>query len=139
MKEPVDHIERPVLPWRNPGETALTECGYKSAAVKTISRAEFMARFKEYGERRTAILTCMTCVDTARRWRDWDTSPIEMIAREIQWEGRWGKEHGHRFQHELRAMALLIAGHRSEFVSLCEMVQDVDFCQTQQETDGTGA
>ncbi len=32
MKEPVDHILRPKLPWRT-GEGAITECGYDAAKV----------------------------------------------------------------------------------------------------------
>lgn len=33
MKEPVDHILRPSLPWRE--ASAMTECGLNAASVKT--------------------------------------------------------------------------------------------------------
>jgi hypothetical protein len=63
MKEPVDHILRPNLPWRSPDEGAITECGYDASKVKTLTRAEFFKGQKDLGERRTAMLTCMTCSD----------------------------------------------------------------------------
>jgi hypothetical protein len=90
MKEPVDHIERPRLPWRSDAETALTECGYEAVKVKTLTRSEFARRLKEYGEQRMAILTCMTCMQTARRWSSWDEDPRQAMHREIEWEGRCG-------------------------------------------------
>jgi hypothetical protein len=54
MKEPVDHIVRPSLPWRSSTEPAVTECGYNAESVKTITRDELAARLKEYGEQATA-------------------------------------------------------------------------------------
>ncbi len=54
MKEPVDHILRPKLPWRL-DDCALTECGYEASEVKTITREELQARWKDYGEQRTAL------------------------------------------------------------------------------------
>lgn len=119
MKEPVDHVLRPRLPWRS-DEGAITECGYDATKVKAISRDELRARFKEFGQQRTAILTCMTCVDTAGRWSDWETDPREAIGREIEWErrGRWSDDthsRGRRLRFELVAIAELIGAHRAEF------------------------
>mgnify|MGYP001599520162 CR=1 FL=1 len=37
MKEPVDHVLRPRLPWRSPSDPAITECGYDASKVKTIT------------------------------------------------------------------------------------------------------
>ena len=72
MKEPVDHILRPRLPWRTDDDTALTECGYDASKVKAITREEFTERYKEWGSQRTAMVTCMTCIRTARNWGTWE-------------------------------------------------------------------
>ena len=115
MKEPVDHILRPALPWRE--VAALTECGMNAASVKTLSRDEYFARLKDMGQQRTAILTCMTCSDTARRWETWETEPRHALEREIQWELSWGKSRGRGdlLRDELLAIADLIQAHRDEF------------------------
>lgn len=117
MKEPVDHVLRPKLPWRDEG--AITECGLDASKVKALSREELFARLKDMGQQRTALLTCMTCVDTARRWHDWDADPRAAIQREIEWEhrGRWSRDDGReRLAFELRAIASLIDAHRDEFM-----------------------
>ena len=120
MKDPVDHILRPTLPWRQNGEGAITECGLDASKVKALSRPEFLQRLKDFGQQRTALLTCMTCSDTARRWRTWDEDPREAMQREIEWERKgayWGgrDEHGRRLKDELLAIAALIEAHREEF------------------------
>lgn len=114
MKEPVDHILRPSLPWR---ETAgMTECGLNAASVKTLSRDEYFVRFKEMGQQRTALFTCMTCGDTCRRWGTWQDDPRKAIEREIQWETQWRRDdRGARLRDELLAVAALIEAHREEF------------------------
>lgn len=119
MKEPVDHILRPSLPWRR-GEDAITECGYAAEKVKTVTREEFFARLKELGQQRTALLTCMTCSDTARRHSTWEDDPRQAMRREIDWEaGQWGyrsrADRGERLHDELIAIAALIEEHRDEF------------------------
>src|SRR5215510_8447013 len=88
MKEPVDHIVRPQLPWRTARDVAITECGYDASKVKAVTRVEYFARLKELGQQRTAILTCMTCSDTARRWGTWDDDARKALEREIDWECR---------------------------------------------------
>lgn len=116
MKEPVDHILRPQLPWRSsPG---ITECGYNAERAPTISRAEYFDRVKNFGRQRTAMLTCMTCADTASRWSTWEDDPRQAMQREIAWEGRRSvrsDESGCRLKDELLAVAILIEAHRDEF------------------------
>lgn len=118
MKEPVDHILRPLLPWRT-GEAAITECGFDASKVKTLTRAEFFARRKELGRQRTAMLTCMTCSDTASRWGTWEDDPRRALEREIMWEnnGRYRStnERGEQIRDELLAIAALVEAHRDEF------------------------
>jgi len=116
MKEPVDHILRPHLPWRE--AQPITECGYDASKVKTLTRSEYRARLKDLGQQRTAMLTCMTCASTAGRHRTWDDDPREAMAREIEWEGsgRWAHlDRGERLKDELIAIAELVAAHREEF------------------------
>lgn len=117
MKEPVDHIERPRLPWRNSGEGAVTECGYDATKVKTLTREEFFQREKDLGQQRCAMFTCMTCAQTAKRWGKWADDPRLAVQREIEWEGvRWSRENrGQRLKDELLAIAALIEAHREEF------------------------
>jgi hypothetical protein len=118
MKEPVDHIMRPSLPWRPP-TAAITECGYDASKVKALTREEFFQREKDLGKQRTAMLTCMTCSDTARRWKSWEDDPRQAMDREIAWE--WGngyrarEDRGERLKDELIAIAALIEAHREEF------------------------
>ena len=115
MKEPVDHILRPMLPWRST-EGVITECGYDAAKVKTLTRQEYFQRLSELGQRRAAMLTCMTCADTARNWGTWEDDPRKALNREIDWECRWRKtDRGEQLKDELTAIAALIEAHRSEF------------------------
>jgi len=114
MKEPVDHVQRPSLPWRAQG--GMTECGMNAASVKTLTREEFFARLKDYGAQRTALLTCMTCSDTARRHGTWEDDPRRALDREIQWESAWRRtDRGEVLRDELLAIAALIEAHRDEF------------------------
>lgn len=114
MKEPVDHIMRPSLPWRS--DAPITECGYDSSKVKAITREEFFRRLKDYGQQRTAMLTCMTCSDTARRWGAWSDDPRKALEREINWECEYRRtDRGERLKDDLLAVAALIEAHREEF------------------------
>lgn len=108
---------RPLLPWRS-ADSAITECGYDATKVKTLTRDEYVARFKELGRQRCAMLTCMTCSETAARWAAWDVDPRTALEREIAWEGagrRWHEDRGQRLKDELLAIAALIEAHREEF------------------------
>jgi hypothetical protein len=125
MKEPVDHILRPTLPWREPGEGAITECGYDASKVKTLTREDYFRREKELGRQRTAMLTCMTCSDTAHRWGTWNDDPRLALQREIEWErgpGYWRgrSDHGSRLKDELLGIAALIEAHRDEFLNIID-------------------
>lgn len=118
MKEPVDHIIRPSLPWRSDAATAITECGFDASKVKAITRAEFLQRYRDMGQQRCALLTCMTCSDTARRWETWENDPRQALAREIAWErGEWRPrtDRGQRLLDELVAIETLVRMHREEF------------------------
>jgi hypothetical protein len=120
MKEPVDHILRPRLPWRSPDAPAVTECGYNAAKVQTITREQFFDREKNLGRQRTAMLTCMTCSSTASRWGTWEDDPRTALQREIAWEHNgpyWSprNDRGQLLKDELLAIAALIEAHRQEF------------------------
>lgn len=127
MKEPVDHILRPTLPWRP--SPAISECGYDASKVKSLTREQFFQRLKELGQQRTALLTCMTCSDTARRWGTWDDDPRLALHREIDWERGGYYSHartdrGQRLKDELLAIASLIEAHPEEFVALIEHIEE---------------
>jgi hypothetical protein len=116
MKEPVDHILRPQLPWRT--GSGITECGYDSTKVSTLTRAAYFERLKELGQQRSAMVTCMTCSNTASRWTTWDDDPRQAMQRELEWEGGYGyrrNDRGTRLRDELLAIAALIEMHRDEF------------------------
>lgn len=116
MKEPVDHIVRPQLPWRD--DAGITECGLNASKVTTLTREQFLRRLKDMGQQRTAMLTCMTCSDTARRWGTWSDDPRQALAREIQWETAWRRnDRGARLRDELLAIATLIEAHPDEFAA----------------------
>lgn len=129
MKEPVDHILRPSLPWRPGDDGRITECGYNARTVPSIERAEFFSRLKEFGERRTSMMTCMTCAETAKRHETWEDDPRGALQREIEWErgGRWSNDsynkRGHLLKHELLAIASLIDAHRAEFDELLSVLE----------------
>jgi hypothetical protein len=132
---PLDHIVRGALPWR---DVALTECGRTVDDVgpdRLITRAQLKTRIDQIGQQRAAFTTCMTCIETARRWSD---DPIHNLHREIaevyrlhQWmpDPRFGVRRSEKdyeryqrdkarhdlFVRELAAITALIAEHRDEF------------------------
>lgn len=118
MKEPVDHILRPQLPWRT--DAPMTECGYDAAKVPTLTREQYAERKKELGQQRCAMMVCMTCSSTYDRWRHWEDDPRKAVGREIEWETGGGmyrprNDRGLRLHDELLAMAALVAEHRAAF------------------------
>lgn len=116
MKEPVDHILRPSLPWRSATDSPITECGYDAAKVNTITRSFYALRYKELGRQRAAMMTCMTCAQTAERWATWDDDPRKAIGREVEWETAFCRsKRGDRLKDELLAIAQLIEKHGDEF------------------------
>lgn len=48
MKDPVDHIIRPKMPWRN--DNGITECGLNADKVSTLTRTDFFKRLKDLGQ-----------------------------------------------------------------------------------------
>ncbi len=129
MKDPVDHILRPRLPWR--ADIQITECGHDAAKVGTLTRAAFFARLKDYGQQRTALTTCMTCVQTAQRWPTWTEDPRTALMREVVWEGAalWSsfgrinpEPRGHQLRDDLLAIEILIATHAEEFRKLLSII-----------------
>lgn len=118
MKEPVDHIIRPSLPWRR--DIGITECGYDATKVKAITRQSFFERERSLGKQRCAMLTCMTCSDTTKRYGTWEDDPRAAIGREVTWErgeywGRGRSDRGTLLKDELLAIEALIEAHRDEF------------------------
>ncbi len=125
MKEPVDHILRPRLPWRDPAAPAITECGYDASKVTTITRDEYAKRRKNLGYQRTGLITCMTCSQAADRWAPWEVDPRKAVEREIAWEGAWraGDNRGQRLRDELVAIAALIAQYPEDFKTIMANVE----------------
>jgi hypothetical protein len=113
MKDPVDHILRPALPWRS--VAAVTECGYDASKVKTITRSEFAQRVKDYGKQRAAMVTCMTCSQTSERYATWDEDPREAIEREVNWESKWRRPRDTQLRDELLAIEAMIAADPETF------------------------
>ena len=110
--EALDHVARPNLPWRH---DVLTECGLtEMSAQRVLTRAAFEDKVKRQGKTRSAMTTCMTCWQTASRWKDWSQAPSEVMRREMP---AWSSPlHPHnRLDAELRAIAALIEAHREEF------------------------
>lgn len=120
MKDPVDHILRPQLPWRDgPG---MTECGLDAAKTPTLTREQYAERRKDMGQQRCAMLTCMTCTTTYERWSRWEDDPRRAVGREVEWEVGGGysrrTDRGMRLHDELLAIASIIAEHRAVFDAL---------------------
>ncbi|MFF4777562.1 hypothetical protein ACFY05_32365 [Microtetraspora fusca] len=119
MPQPRDHVIRPLLPWRSPGNE-ITECGRPAGDVRSaITQDELKARIREMGKQRAALFTCMTCLDTAANWATFQEDPVQVIYREsyTNFGGRqvYGGLKADVFADELRALAELVARHRDEF------------------------
>lgn len=120
MRNPVDHIIRPNLPWRQ-DSGKITECGYDATKVTVITREQYFKRRKDLGQQRCAMMTCMTCSQTAERHPAWEEDPRLAIRREIEWESGWRHDkNGHRLRDELIAIETLIETHRSDFDLIME-------------------
>lgn len=111
--EPLKHIARTPLPWRESGKTV---CGKPiSQYVKglVLSLEEAFALSRRLGAQRFALTHCMTCAHNANRWTRWEDSPVARMEREVT-GGAFGKRES-ILEHELRSIADLIAAHREEF------------------------
>lgn len=109
MKEPVEHIERARIPWRR---ERLTECGRDVADVTLcITRDQAVAKAKELGRQRYAMVACMSCVETFGRHNTWAADPVGVLRRGLS---DWGPKAGESAR-ELRAIELLIKAHPEEW------------------------
>jgi hypothetical protein len=114
----LEHVVRPTLPWRGT-EDLLTECGLPADADRNvISREDLRRKWKEQGQTRASMTTCMTCLHTAHRWPSWDEDPVRCLGREM---GYYGNP---RFEKELRAIQLLIEAHSEEFSNALGALDD---------------
>lgn len=125
----ISHIERPDLPWRK-SEQRMTECGLAALSYPTITRKEFVERWKEWGRQRTGMMTCVTCFQTAQHYAPWERDPLDGIERAMRGERHY-RAYGSLFETEnrtpapntplrleLRAMAILVERHKGEFEGL---------------------
>jgi hypothetical protein len=111
--EPVDHVLRPVPPWRD--AAALTECGRPTNDIgRVLTRDEFTAKVTAQGKTRSAMTSCITCWQTASRHPAWEQDPVAAMRREVG----YGAPGSPQLLEELRAIALLIETHSDEFREL---------------------
>ncbi len=131
LPEPLEHVLRPQPPWRRTQQ--ITECGLPLEGHPVITRDEFLAKVKSQGQQRSAMTTCMTCWQTARRHPSWDENPVLSIIREARrfeypaMAEKHGFEGGAKlasFRDELLAIAVLIEAHREEFDELVSGIGD---------------
>lgn len=122
MTEPLDHVLRPALPWRDQNDVK-TECGRALVGLSVLSRDAAQVKWKKQGQARAALTTCMTCLQTAQRWPSWDEDPARSLGREHL--GAMWAEGDPRLNRELRAIALLIDAHREEFDATVRGLEDV--------------
>lgn len=124
MSDPLDHIGRTMVPWRNSID-ALTECGKRCADVESVIDLDALAaRWRKLGQKRTALTVCMVCfgkVQYAGRLRtdSWHDDPCSVLLRELQrvLRGRGEQTRADRdlLARELFALGLLADDHRDEF------------------------
>lgn len=118
MKERVEHVERPLLPWRT--QSPRTECGLPVADHPVMSRSKFEVTLKQLGKQRMAMVTCMTCFRAAERWPTWEQDPPRALSRECEWGPTFRAKEGTPIENELRALAELVERHRDEFDALLD-------------------
>ncbi len=122
--EPLDHIERTMVPWRNASD-ALTECGKRCAGVDSLIDLDGLAaRWRKLGQKRTALTVCMVCfgkVQYAGRLQTstWHDDPLRVLHRELErvMRGRGEQSYADRdlLARELFALGMLADDHRDEF------------------------
>lgn len=116
--EPLTHIARPPLPWRDSGKTICGKPISQYAEGLVINLADAHMSVRRMGKQRFALTHCMTCASNADRWDTWENNPRGRLAREIGYEGITKVDP--IIEHEIRAFALLIEAHRDEFDALVE-------------------
>lgn len=118
MSEPLTHIARPPLPWRESGKTI---CGHPAGQYVdglVINIVDAHAAVRRLGKQRFAMTHCMTCAQNVGNWSTWEDDPRARMAREMGHLGMTKAEPV--IEHELRAIALLIEAHRDEFDNLVQ-------------------
>lgn len=111
--EPLSHIIRTPLPWR---DEQLTECGRPTNDCgRVITVADARGAVKTLGKQRAAMMLCMTCANTCTRWATWDENPQARLAREVSQSTYHRGPRVAQINRELRAIALLIEEHRDEY------------------------
>jgi len=140
-ESPLAHLQRRGVPWRAADKT---ECGKRILDVaKTITLDDAKALIARHGQARAAFLLCMTCAQTASRYRDWDHSPSEVVGRESVSQFRLGRggqprsEHG-QMDRELFAIAALIEAHRTEFDAFLAGLEDTVSLTDRRRAKGRG-
>lgn len=113
--EPKIHVLRAMLPWR-PASAQLTECGKVAASLPgdVLTRDEARSKAREWGQRRTALVLCMTCDERASCWASWDEDPVAVMQREVS---RWQDDSRDLLTREMRALAMLAQEHAEAFAA----------------------
>lgn len=115
-EEPLTHIARTPLPWRDATKTV---CGHpvsQYADGLVLNLADAQAMLRRLGKQRMALVTCMTCAHNIGHWAEWDRDPVGRMERECSGGGYRRQEP--MIEGELRAIAELIRLHRDEFDEL---------------------
>lgn len=117
--QPLHHIRRAALPWQQ--DRHMTECGKRQLDVAScIGRDDFEALKKRHGKTRTAMLVCITCMQTAQRHPTFEQSPVRAVAREVDYMRHPVRREVSAINRELRAVASLIERYPEEFRQLVE-------------------
>ena len=127
MEKPLDHILRPILPWRE--HSNVTECGKDAENVSAITPQEYRNRVKEFGVQRAGLFTCMTCSETYSRhnetWRSARADdPRLVLARELDRETqRRRRSLPPQLHRELQALGELVSNHGAEFKEILDRIK----------------
>lgn len=114
--EPLIHAERLRPPWRT---VLLTECGRNVAEFaegRVFGRDEMVAKVKEWGKQRTAMLMCMSCWSRFQyNWQgSWEEHPEGIVERDVGGFGRRRSMLG----AELKALSVLYEAHPEEYAAI---------------------
>lgn len=129
-REDLFHVKRgSTFPWRDPDDLE-TECGRLVIDVPSVSRDEMRRKIAHLGIQRASLSSCMTCLHTAQRHRDWEKDPVDTMRREVT-----GRRHDQQLRTELLAIAALIDNHRDEFQAYLDGLSEaVDLTRRRQES-----
>lgn len=119
--EPVEHVLRSPLPWR---DKPVSECGIEHPE-HSVTHDELKQRGRQREQKRSGATICAACLDTARRWPAFERDPIGRMSRELQTSGaRSCRKRRESLLHaELWALAELVRRHREEFDTLLSGIQ----------------